>query len=254
MYNVLETIDSPPAPACPLCGPGPPAPLPSRILSAPLFVAAPAARHAIRTPPAINRALQPSPPPIARASQTTSTAGATSTLSAGPSLPTTVVVTSNPSALTATVLLTAQTAAAPPVPVPLHAPPPATGTTNTATAVPANAAVPAHNPHCTCTAPKLGSVIDHNLIRTDDILQYSNGAQIVYVRKQGADAYIFNRMTGEQLGTTHQGPKSMATALIKNTGRKVKKNTWGEFEVIHGKQHLGTLFDVRHAAFCAGLL
>lgn len=32
MYNVLETIDSPPAPACPLCGPGPPAPLPSRIL------------------------------------------------------------------------------------------------------------------------------------------------------------------------------------------------------------------------------
>jgi hypothetical protein len=100
----------------------------------------------------------------------------------------------------------------------------------------------------------LGSVIDHGVIRTGDILQYSDGAQVVYVRKQGADAYIFNRVTGGQLGATHPGPKSIATALAKSTGRKVVKNVWGEFEVIRGTEQLGTLFDVRHAAFVAGQL
>jgi hypothetical protein len=97
-------------------------------------------------------------------------------------------------------------------------------------------------------------VIDHDVIRTGDILQYNDGAQVVYVRKEGADAYIFNRATGEQLGTTHIGPKSIATALAEGTGRTVEKSAWGEFEVIRGTQQLGTLFDVRHAAFVAGQL
>jgi hypothetical protein len=100
----------------------------------------------------------------------------------------------------------------------------------------------------------LGSVIDHGMIRTGDILQYSDGVQVVYVRKNGADAYIFNRVTGEQLGATHAGPKSIATALAKGTGRKVQKTVWGEFKVIRGTQQLGTLFDVRHAAWVAGQL
>jgi hypothetical protein len=98
-------------------------------------------------------------------------------------------------------------------------------------------------------------VIDNNeLLSGDDILQYSDGAQVVYVHKQGADAYMFNRVTGGQLGKTHQGPRSIATALATGTGRKVEKSVWGEFEVFRGAQHLGTLFDVRHAAFAAGRL
>ena len=52
--------------------------------------------------------------------------------------------------------------------------------------------------------------------------------------KQGADAYVFHRVTRGQLSTT------------RSTGHKAEKSVWGEFNVLRGAQHLGTLFDVRH--------
>lgn len=55
--------------------------------------------------------------------------------------------------------------------------------------------------------PKLAAVIDTYVLLPGDILQYSNGACVACVHKQAAKAYVFNRVNGERLVETHQGPE-----------------------------------------------
>lgn len=251
-YNVLGTVDSPPAPACPFCGPRP---LTSHLLhplAAPLFVAGSPSVNATRPPTPFNRAQQPSPPPVARAAPP-SRATASAPL-ARAVLPATTAATSTLSAPSAHLPMPVQAPAPTPAPTPAPANAPSPGATNAPVPVPtkANAAPPAHSSGCGCTAPKLGAVIDSNELLPGDVLRYSNGARACYMRKQGADAYIFNKANGEELGGTHQGPKSIANALA--SGSRVAKNVWAEFEVFRGAVLLGTLFEVRHAAYAAGRL
>jgi hypothetical protein len=75
---------------------------------------------------------------------------------------------------------------------------------------------------------------------------------VVYVRKQAAEAYVFNSVKGGRLAGTYQGPKSIANALAGDS--KVEKSVRSEYEIFHGAFRLGTLFEVRHAAYIAGRL
>jgi hypothetical protein len=185
----------------------------------------------------INRALQPSPPPVARAPRPTTAAFT----------PPAALIMPPSAAATTTTTMSAPSAVSA-----LPAPAPASTAPTAPTPAPANATAAAHDPRCGCTGPKLGAVIDHNELLPGDILQYSNGARVRYVRKQGANEYIFNRVNGGRLGGTHQGPKSIAVALA--GGRRGEKGLWSEFEVFRGLLRLGTLFEVRHAAYAANRL
>jgi hypothetical protein len=73
------------------------------------------------------------------------------------------------------------------MPVAANTPPPATTTINAP--APVNAAAVAQKNPCGFTAPKLGAVIDHNELLSGDTLQYSDGVQVICVRKQGADEF-----------------------------------------------------------------
>jgi hypothetical protein len=73
----------------------------------------------------------------------------------------------------------------------------------------------------------------------------------LYIRKQGADTYVFDKANRGRLPRTHQGPKTIAKALAE--GSNVKKGIWNEFD-LYGLLLLGTLFDVRHVAHVGGQL
>lgn len=98
----------------------------------------------------------------------------------------------------------------------------------------------------------MAAVIENSELLLGDDLQDSNGARVLYIRKQGADTYEFDRANGGRLPRTHQGLKSIAKALAE--GSIVEKGVWAEFELFRGLLLLGTLFDVRHVAYVGGRL
>ena len=158
-----------------------------------------------------------------------------------------------PSALPFAPLPLAAATAAAPVPAPAVILPPVIPAANLPVPAPVNAAAAPPNPGCGCTAPKLAAVIDSNELLANDVLRYTNGSQVFYVRKRANEEYVFSYMNGVTLAGTHQGPKSLAQELIGAYGI-VGGRVWSDFDVFRGVVRLGTLFELRHAAYVAGRL